>query len=255
MSLAIRQLRSCLRLRDMSRSTSSAGVRCPSITEVTAAAIGMSTSLVPSRARAPSDTTSHPRRSAGSRRPPPRRSGPCRGSRRTCDCATSGDMHVAMRSPTPARPRKVLRVGAEPDAQASHLGKSTRDDRGFGVVPHPHALCHANRQGDDVLDRSTELGADDVGVGVWPEVGRSRTPRLPGRPMSWSRQATTLAAGCLLAISRARLGPDTTTTCDPRARRGPPRAMTSLIRFVVPSSTPFIRLTRPRRPEGICVAH
>ena len=57
-----------------------------------------------------------------------------------------------------------------------------------------------------------------------------------------SAQATTLAAGCRRAISFARFGPDTTAM-----RSGPApvtSAMTSLIRRVVPSSIPFIRLTR-----------
>ncbi len=56
-----------------------------------------------------------------------------------------------------------------------------------------------------------------------------------------SAQATTLAAGCRLAISLARLGPLTTAT-----RSGPTlvtSSITSLIRLAVPSSMPFIRLT------------
>jgi len=53
--------------------------------------------------------------------------------------------------------------------------------------------------------------------------------------------ATTLAAGCRTAISWARLGPDTTAT---RSGATPATStMTSLIRRVEPSSTPFIRLT------------
>ena len=66
---------------------------------------------------------------------------------------------------------------------------------------------------------------------------------------SWSRthassseQATTLAAGWPLAISLARFGPDTTAT---RSKgTSATSATTWLIRSVVPSSTPFIRLTR-----------
>ena len=56
-----------------------------------------------------------------------------------------------------------------------------------------------------------------------------------------SAQATTVAAGSRRAISLERLGPLTTAI-----RSGPApvsSAMTSLIRFRVPSSTPFIRLT------------
>ena len=59
--------------------------------------------------------------------------------------------------------------------------------------------------------------------------------------VSWSEQATTLAAGCRATISRARFGPLRTAT---RSGATPPAStMTSLIRFVVPSSTPFMRET------------
>ena len=56
-----------------------------------------------------------------------------------------------------------------------------------------------------------------------------------------STQATTLAAGWRSAISRARFGPETTTIR--WASTWPTSAMTSLIRLVVPSSTPFISET------------
>jgi hypothetical protein len=53
-----------------------------------------------------------------------------------------------------------------------------------------------------------------------------------------SVHAITVAAGCSSAISRARLGPDSTAT---RSAPAPVTSqMTSLIRFVVPSSMPFI---------------
>ncbi len=61
------------------------------------------------------------------------------------------------------------------------------------------------------------------------------------RATSSSVQATTAAAGCRAAISRARLGPVTTAI-----RSGGSlavSAMTSLIRIAEPSSTPFMRET------------
>ena len=62
-----------------------------------------------------------------------------------------------------------------------------------------------------------------------------------GRASS-SVQATTAAAGWPTAISPARFGPVTTTT---RLGSTPATsAITSLIRLPVPSSMPFIRLTR-----------
>ena len=53
--------------------------------------------------------------------------------------------------------------------------------------------------------------------------------------------ATTVAAICRLAISRARFGPDTTATR--AASAASTEVMTSLIRMLVPSSMPLIRLT------------
>ena len=67
-----------------------------------------------------------------------------------------------------------------------------------------------------------------------------------------SAQATTVAASWRSAISRARLGPETTAT---RCGGTPSTSMiTSLIRFSVPSSMPFIRLTSSA-PGGISGAH
>ena len=58
---------------------------------------------------------------------------------------------------------------------------------------------------------------------------------------SWSRQAMTVAVGSPTAISRARLGPDSTATWSDGTSAT--SAMTSLIRSSVPSSTPLARLT------------
>ena len=154
----------------------------------------------------------------------------------------SGDMQVATRSPTPASPAKVAASAPERQPEPGDLGEPAGDDRGLRVVAHAHALGHADGQRDDVLHRAAELDADHVGVRVGPEVRRRGRPAAASRRLPSSAQATTLAAGCRWAISLARLGPDTTAM-----RSGPApvtSAMTSLIRRVVPSSMPFIRLTR-----------
>ncbi len=61
------------------------------------------------------------------------------------------------------------------------------------------------------------------------------------RAVSASVHATTVAAGCRCMISRARFGPDTTATRLSGTRAT--SATTSLMRRMVPSSMPFMRLT------------
>ncbi len=123
----------------------------------------------------------------------------------------SGDMHVAMRSPTPASPAKVTASPTEGRAEPHRLGQAAGDDRRLGVVAHAQALGHADGERDDVLHGAADLGADDVGCRCR---GGSRVPRRPtrrARPSAALADATTEAAGCLTAISRARFGPDTMT--------------------------------------------
>ena len=79
----------------------------------------------------------------------------------------------------PCQTCKRHRVSAQGHAQAQGLSQPPSDDRGLGVVSHPHALGHADGEGDDVLDRTTELGAHHVGVGVRPKVGRGTGQRHP----------------------------------------------------------------------------
>ena len=149
-------------------------------------------------------------------------------------------MQVATRSPSPASPANVGGSAPSADAEPGGLGEPAGDERGLGVVAHAHALGHADGEGDDVLDGAAELAADDVGVGVGAEV---RAPRR--RPATRSADVLVGAGddawrpAAAAAISRARLGPETTAI---RSGSTPATsAMTSLIRLVVPSSTPFIR--------------
>ena len=111
----------------------------------------------------------------------------------------------------------------------------------LGVVAEAHAVRDADGEPDDVLDRAAEFAADDVGVGVRAEVrgvagglealgdglvgaGDDGGGRLPGGDLPGEVGA----------------GDDG----DPlRGRRSATSSMTSLIRFAVPSSTPFIRET------------
>ena len=90
-----------------------------------------------------------------------------------------------------------------------------------------------------------QLDADDVGVGVRPEVRREAgVLDAPGHALR-RRHATTVAAGwrCDDLAGQVRPGHDR----DPVApATGHTRATTSLMRRPVPSSMPFIRLTSTR---------
>ena len=108
---------------------------------------------------------------------------PCRGCTPKVRLRDSGDMQVAMRSPTPGQPGEGHRVGAERHAEPGRLGEPAGDDRRLGVVAHAQPLGHADRERDDVLDRAAELGADDVGVGVGAEVGRGAGLARRARPL------------------------------------------------------------------------
>ena len=109
------------------------------------------------------------------------------------------------------------------------------------VVAEAQADGHADGERDDVLDRAAQLAADDVVVGVRAEVpGLQRPAPARRRPIvgAGDDAGRRLPGGDLLA----RLGPVTTAT---RSGATPATSlMTSLIRLVVPSSMPFIRLTR-----------
>ena len=109
-------------------------------------------------------------------------------------------------------------VGAEGDPEPGHLGQPARDDRGLRVVAQTHALGHADGERDDVLDRTTDLGADEVGRGVRAEVARRRGRSDPvGRALVRARddRGRRLALDDLLGEVRA--GDDR----DPLGRHSP----------------------------------
>ena len=153
----------------------------------------------------------------------------------------SGEEQVATRSPSPARPISVSGSASERHRQPGGLGEAAGDHRGRGVVAEAEPDRHADREGDDVLVGAAELAAD--ARRCWCRAGTPASARAAAAACATasSAQATTDAAGSRWAISWARLGPLTTAI-----RSGPApvtSAITSLIRFRVPSSTPFISET------------
>ena len=60
--------------------------------------------------------------------------------------------------------------GADRDAQPHDLGQTASDDRRRGVFAQAYPGRHPASQRDDVLARAADLGADDIGIGVGPEV-------------------------------------------------------------------------------------
>ena len=82
----------------------------------------------------------------------------------------SGEEQVATRSPSPASPAKVA---GPPQrlAQPGDLVQPAGDQRCGRVQPKAEALRHPAGQRDDVLAGTRDLGPDDVGDGVRPEVG------------------------------------------------------------------------------------
>ena len=144
----------------------------------------------------------------------------------------SGEEQVATRSPSPASPANVIRVRAERRAEPGDLGQPAGDHRRRRVVAEPEPDRHADGERDDVLAAPPSSTADHVGVGVGPEVRAVQARLRAVSATASSAHATTLAAGWRSAISRARLGPDTTAI---RSGATPATsAITSLIRLVGP---------------------
>ena len=75
--------------------------------------------------------------------------------------------------------RKGLGLAAHGDAQSGQLGVAAGDERGLGVVTVAQAQRNADSQRNDVLDRTAQLGAAAVIVGVDAE-GRCGKDLLHG---------------------------------------------------------------------------
>ena len=74
------------------------------------------------------------------------------------------------------QPRQRRRLAAQRDRQPRDLGQAARDQRGARVLAQPEAVGEPGRHGDHVLERPADLDADDVAVGVEPELARAETP-------------------------------------------------------------------------------
>ena len=87
-----------------------------------------------------------------------------------------GDVQVATRSPTPARPASV--AGLAPNAIPSRMISASPRVMiaATEFSPMPDAGRHAAGQRDDVLACTADLGADDVGVGVRAEILGGQRP-------------------------------------------------------------------------------
>ena len=151
---------------------------------------------------------------------------------------------MATRSPSPASPANV--IGSAPSAAPSRaVSASPRVisvARVLSPKPIPSAIPQASAITFFTAPPSSQPTTSPFVYGRRYGVKQARCT-TPAR--SGSAQATTVADGCSSAISRARLGPVTTATrSGPQPTTSP---ITSLIRLALPSSMPFIRLTRVAR--------
>ena len=125
------------------------------------------------------------RRRAGRRRgrsPPPRRcrrggASPAPRARPRAKLRDWAELQVSDRSPRPGEAGERLRPRAHGDGEPGHLGEAAGHQRRPRRGAEAAALGHAAGDGDDVLERAAELGADHVVGQVEPEPPR-REPRL-----------------------------------------------------------------------------
>src|SRR5215472_9190246 len=59
-----------------------------------------------------------------------------------------------------------FRAPATSDDQACHLGKTASDERSYRIVAQAEPVANAGSDRNDVLERTTELDSDDIGIGV-----------------------------------------------------------------------------------------
>ncbi len=97
-------------------------------------------------------------------------------------------------------------TAAASDGQARDFGEAAGDERGDGVVAQTEPVADAGGDGDHVLQRAAEFDADDVVVGVDPEVGVTELA-LHGQARSESVDAMVTAVGSPRATSFANDGP------------------------------------------------
>jgi hypothetical protein len=182
----------------MSPRTATRGDRPSNRTRATAVAIGIST---PRCAASPATTFEVPDTLGDLRRSGQSlvERGPAADPfRRTRGCGPCRENAVTARSPTPASPKNVARIGApSPRPKARHLYEPAREDRGLRVVAVTEPVGDAGRERHDVLERPTQLDAEQVGIAIDAEGLRGSTrsaataamvrPRLRRRPSSAAR--------------------------------------------------------------------
>ena len=80
----------------------------------------------------------------------------------------------------PREAGKGQRVGAGRQTEAHHLGEPAGDEPSLAVVPEAQAVGSAGGNRDDVLERTAQLDAEDVGVDVQPELPSAQPLLNPG---------------------------------------------------------------------------
>ena len=176
------------------------------------------------------------RRPAGTPRSPAT-AGPWPAPRRVDGCGTAVEPQVATTSPMPARPGKRQRIRAGGDPQSHHLGQAAGHEPGLAVVAEAEPIGGARGDRDDVLQRSAELHAEDVGVACRAGTRGGRAAPTTRSASAGSAAATTADAGRPRAISGPGSG-RTGRRCAPAAMP-PASAITSVIRRSVPRSRPL----------------
>ena len=147
---------------------------------------------------------------------------------------------MATRSPSPARPISVIGLASIAIASRAVSARPRVITEAVVLSPKPSPTAIPTDERDDVLVGAAELAAHHVDAGVGPERRRVHESLEPLRDRLVGARHD--RRGRLArAISLERLGPLITAM-----RSGPASvtsAITSLIRFSVPSSTPFISET------------
>jgi hypothetical protein len=204
----------------MSCSTAARGVMRPSSTAVTARVIGMSTPSSAAR-RATSRAAGHAfgdmaefAGDVGQRLAFGQQQADATIARQV---AGAGQHQVAHAG----QAHEGFAPGAERFAEAGNLDQAARDQRGAGVVAETEAVADAGGDGQHVLHRTADLGADQVFIGIDAQVAAMQAARWT-RQMRHRSAASVTAVGRPRATSRAKLGPVSTPQATSPITASPP---------------------------------
>ena len=159
-----------------------------------------------------------------------------------CGCATAASCRWRRgRRARPARRRSAgRRRGSAPSRAVSASPRVMIE--ASGVVAEAHALRRCRRPARSRSSPRRRARSRRRRCSCTAGSTACRTASAPRRPAPRRRRRSTVAVGCSCAISQREVrAADHGDAVGRRRRR--PRRCTSLIRLVVPSSTPFIRLT------------